>query len=357
MNRRERRAATKGSKTAPNALAAGEPDALYEAGLGHAREGRLLDAQLCCQQVLSQDPNYAAAMNLMGLLSMQAENFDQAVEWMSRAIRLDPKPEHLVSLAVALRRQGRHEEALKTVDAAVQLKPNDADLWLHTGDVLTELARNEQALLAFQHARRINPDHQGAHHKIGALLNRLSRHEEALAYLDRSDELHSNHAPTLAARAWALYHLNRWEESLAEGRRAHRLDSANPDICNNIGLSLWRLGRSEEALVWFDCALEIRPDFVAALDNKIICFFHIRRFDEVFVIYDRMKAVGLTHALTRWNVAVVHLLTGNFEAGWPGYQARLDLPRATYPQIPLPMWLGGEEIDGKTILIGTDEGL
>jgi hypothetical protein len=56
-------------------------------------------------------------------------------------------------------------------------------------------------------------------------------------------------------------------------------------------------------------------------------------------------------------VSLVHLLTGNFEAGWPGHQARLKLPSAKYPKIPRPIWLGGEEIEGKTILIAADEGL
>jgi len=70
-----------------------------------------------------------------------------------------------------------------------------------------------------------------------------------------------------------------------------------------------------------------------------------------------MKALGLNHALTDWNVSLVHLLTGNFEAGWPGHQARLNLPSASYPKIPRPMWLGEENIEGKTILVAADEGL
>jgi hypothetical protein len=35
----------------------------------------------------------------------------------------------------------------------------------------------------------------------------------------------------------------------------------------------------------------------------------------------------------------------------------LKLPSATYPKFPLPVWLGGENIEGKTILICADEGL
>jgi hypothetical protein len=70
-----------------------------------------------------------------------------------------------------------------------------------------------------------------------------------------------------------------------------------------------------------------------------------------------VKALGLNNTVTEWNVSLAHLLTGNFEAGWTGHQARLKLPSAKYPKIPRPMWLGEEEIEGKTILIAADEGL
>ena len=361
MKRHKRPAAasskTDRSRTVRNASKEGAPGALFEAGLGHFRAGRHLDAQLYCRQALEVNPEHADSLHLMGLLSLHARQFDHATEWITRAIRLDAKPEYLASLGTTRQQQGRYEEALKVFDKAVQLRPDDAELWRHVGDVLMQLSRLDQALLTFQHVLKLNSGHQHALYKSGALLSQLGRHEEAMAHLDRSKELLPNHTPTLQARAWALYHLNRWDESLAEARGASKLDSDNADTCNNLGLALWRLGRNEEALGWFDKALQVRPGFAAAFGNKIIALFHLHRFEAVFAHHDRMRALGLNHALTDWNVSLVHLLTGNFEAGWPGHQARLNLPSATYPKIPRPMWLGAEDIGGKTILIAADEGL
>jgi len=357
MNRRKRQAAAESSKTNGNASKEGAPSALFEAGLRHFRAGRHLDAQLCCRQALEKNPDHAETLHLMGQISLHSRQYDHATEWISRAIRLDPKVEYLASLGTTLQQQGRREEALKVFDKAVQLKPDDAELWRHLADILAQLARLDRALLTFQQVLKLNPDHQHALYKSGALLNQLGRHEEAIGYLDRSNELLPHHAPTLQARAWALYHLNRWDESLAEARGAYKLDPENADTCNNIGLALWRLGRNDEGLGWFDKAIEARPNFAAAFGNKIIALFHLHRFEAVFAHYDRMKALGLSHALTDWNVSLVHLLTGNFEAGWPGHQARLNLPSASYPKIPRPMWQGTEDIKGKTILIAADEGL
>ena len=60
-------------------------------------------------------------------------------------------------------------------------------------------------------------------------------------------------------------------------------------------------------------------------------------------------------------MALIQLLTGDFEAGWPGREARWKVASlsstAGYPKFPQPMWLGAGTIEGKTILVYADEGL
>ena len=89
MKRRERRAATGGpSPTLPGGSDAATPAALREAGLGLMRAERYLEAQMCCQQALALDPDHAGAQHLMGLLSIQSQQYDHAIEWISRAIHI-----------------------------------------------------------------------------------------------------------------------------------------------------------------------------------------------------------------------------------------------------------------------------
>jgi tetratricopeptide (TPR) repeat protein len=357
MSRHDRRAAGRKSRTASNSAGMATPAALYEAGLAHMKAGRFLDAQISCQQALAVDSNQADALHLMGLLSFQAKQYDHAVEWIGRAIRQDPRPAFLASLGGTLQQQGRYEEALNVLDKAVQLKPDDGELWRHLGDILVQLARFDRALLSFQQVLKLNPRHHDALYKSGALLNQIGRHAEAIAHLDLGHELSPNHVPTLQACARTLYNLNRFEESVSFGRRAYQLDPDDADTCNNLGSALRQLDRHQEALGWFEKAIENRSNFATALDNKLISLSCLHRFHEVFALYEHMKALGLNNTLTDWNVSLIHLLTGNFEAGWSGHQARLKMPSARYPRFPGPMWLGAEDIEGKTILIAADEGL
>jgi tetratricopeptide (TPR) repeat protein len=357
MNRRERRIAAKSSTAAPVAGSAASPDALNQAGVAHFQAGRRLDAQVCCQQALALDADHAATLHLMGLLSLQATQFDHAREWIARAIRRDARPEYLASLGAVLQQQGLYEEALQVVDKAVQLAPDNADLWKQLGDILLQQKRLNEALLTYQHVLKLNPQHQDAHCKSGALLAQFERYQDAITHLDASCELLPNHAPTLQVRSRTLFHLKRFEEALSAGRQTHALDSLDANTCNFTGLAAMQLNRHAEALQWFDRALEIRPDYVAALENRLLALVQLHRFEEVFAHYERMKALGLNGPSNEMNVGLAYLLMGNFEEGSPRYQARLDLPSATYPKLSRPMWLGEESIEGKTILAAADEGI
>lgn len=356
MNRRERRAAAQKTQAGSDGAGTSTPAELCEAGLRHLQSGQLLDAQRCCGEALQANPDHADALHLMGLIALHARQYDHAVEWTAHAIRQDPKVEYLVSLGTALQQQRRYEDALNVFAKAAQLRPDDAELWRNSGDVLVQMERYDQALLRYQHVLTLDPRHQDALYKSGALLNQFGRHADAIAFLDRSNEVLPDHPPTLRSRAQTLFNLKRFEESLADGKRACQL-APDADICNNIGAALRQLGRDAEALEWFDKALEIRPNSESALDNKIISLLHLHRFDELFALDDRIKLLGRGTAMTEWNVALAHLITGNFDAGWRGHEARLKLPSSKYPTFTQPRWRGEEEIEGKTILICADEGL
>jgi tetratricopeptide (TPR) repeat protein len=358
MNRRERRASARISQKASVGPGTSTPRALCDAGFGHLQAGRYLDAQICCQRALALDAGHADTLHLMGLLHLHDEQYDFAIEWITRAIRQgDPKPVYLWSLGTALQKQGRYEEALNAFDKAVQLKPDDADLWRNLGDVLIDLDRPAEAILSFQHALKLNPRHWDAANKSGHLLFRLERFEDALAHFNLCDELQPNRARTLQIRARTLRGLKRLDEALADNRRAYQLDPADPDTCNNIGDVLLSLGRQDEAVEWFDKALELRPDFIFALNNKAFTITQLHRFDEAFAIYERLNRTGANMPMIDFNLSLLQMLTGDFEAGWAGREARFNALSLVYPKFSQPMWLGQESIEGKTILIHTDEGL
>lgn len=372
MNRHERRAAARKVKAVSKVASAGTPTALHAvvgaqgvlvlhgAILQRVLAGRPLEALVYCQQALALDPENPETMNLMGVVHTETNQFDDAVEWVSRAIRKDPKPAYLTTLGIALLKLRRHDDAIEAFDKAAQLKPDDPEPWWHMGNVLIETGRSSDALLCFERTLKLNPGHGDAAYQAGHVLNGLERFEEALAYLDRSAQLRPDHALTVHMRALVLKNLNRLEEALVDNRRAIELDPTNADAYNNMGAVLQVLGQTEEALSWYDRSLEIRPNIARTLTNRGGALAELGRLDEAMVAYERAVAINPNCHEAVWKLALLQLLTGNYEAGWRGREAsRWGLPdlTAAYPRFSAPMWLGQESVAGKTIVICQDQGL
>jgi tetratricopeptide (TPR) repeat protein len=350
MNRQEHREAI------PTAADGAKAGLLYEAALQHMKAGRSIDGQLYCQQALAVDPNHAGTLHLMGLLSLQHQQYDHALEWVARALRQEANPAYFLSLGTILQLQGRHDEALRIVDGTIEHNPDNADLWMLRGSTLVNLNQPSDALLSFQQVLKLHPQHWGAARQCGIILQGLGSIEESLAYLSLCNALRPNDVRTLLMCAALLNAQKRFEEALTLCRQAHALEPVNPEICDKTGIVLRSLCRDEEALQWFDKALALLPSFRDALQNRAAALTKLHRFREAFDTYERLKTADPNDALAELGIAHLHLLTGNFAAGWTGREARWKITRS-YPGFSQPMWLGNDSLKDKTILIAADEGL
>jgi tetratricopeptide (TPR) repeat protein len=359
MSHRGRRPAAETSKIRSVAAKAGELAALREAAGIHMQAGRYLDAQLCCEQALALDAENPETLHLAGIVCFNSGQYDHSVEWISRAVRREPKSVYLADLGAALAKQGRIDEAVKAADMAVQLTPDDASLWRHIGNVLIDAERHADALLCFQHALKLDPRQWEAAYKAGHLLHDAGRFEEALSHLERSVEQRPDSAPTLHLRALVLKSLNRFDEASADSVRAIELDPTNADACGNLAKILQTLGRNEEALSWYDRSLALGPNVARTVTNKAMLLAELGRFDEAMKEYQRALVIEPGQAAAAWNLSLLQMLTGNFEAGWQGREARWRIPQlaAGYPKLSTPIWLGDDPVAGKTVFICADEGL
>lgn len=351
MNRRERRIAAKQSGQVT-------PATLCQAGFAHLQSGRLAEAKLCCQQALTLNEQHPDALHLLGVLCFHAQQPDAAVESIGRAVQQAPKAEYLLSLATVLERQGRLEDAQSHYSRALTLKPDDAGLWNHLGNLLWQIGRKDEAAQHLLQALQLKPDYWEAAHNCGMLLLELGRHADAAKCFDAAEKLNPS-AALYQMRAVCLSAENRFEEAEADYEKSIALDPSLAETHNNLGLLHWRFGRLEQAFACFDRALAFRPDFHAVLNNKAVVLLHLQLLDEAFATLQRSLAAAPNDAQTLFYLATLQLLTGDFERGWVAREARWRLPSVGLVDrgFSQALWLGDQPLEGKTILLHSDEGL
>src|SRR5262245_49447547 len=129
-------------------------------------------------------------------------------------------------------------------------------------------------------------------------------------------------------------------------------------LCNR-GLILHDLGRYAEAIDSFNRALILKRDNVPALYNRGLAQVALNRPKEALASFSRAIALEPGHADAQFNAAMVHLLLGDFRAGWTQYEWRWRRPEGAAVQrsFAQPLWLGDRPLADKTILLHAEQGL
>lgn len=132
---------------------------LYDTALLAERTGKPEVLEQRIRQLLQLKPDHAHALNALGYsLADRGIRLDEAEQLITKAVRLAPEdPFILDSLGWVLFRQGRHSEALSTLQRAFAMKA-DPEIAAHLAEVLWTVGRKEEAQRLLTDTLRAHPD-------------------------------------------------------------------------------------------------------------------------------------------------------------------------------------------------------
>jgi tetratricopeptide (TPR) repeat protein len=122
---------------------------------------------------------------------------------------------------------------------------------------------------------------------------------------------------------------------------------------------LVRLFRPAEALHDFFNAVVRRPDYADAYINAGNAEKGLGRYEEALHNFERALTIRPDDPTATWSKAVLKLALGEFREGWPLYEARFRLEHAAPLQrnFGVPRWPGAEPLEGRTLLVHSEQGL
>jgi len=180
--------------------------------------------------------------------------------------------EALRETADNLLRMGRSEEA--------------AALYCDHGSALQNLGRTEEALVAFNRTLTIDPRHAASWNGRGNTLTQMKRYREALQSYDRALVIRADYSEAAANRL----------RLFAEGGGSQDLANA---LCER-GALLAEDMRYEDAIIHFDEALLVKPDFTDDLCNRASALYHLGKLEDALKCFDIALTLDPRHAVS-WN--------------------------------------------------------
>jgi tetratricopeptide (TPR) repeat protein len=308
---------------------------------------------------LAKNPDNAAAWNNRGTALYELKRFDEAIASYDRALAIVPNfAFSLSNRGAALFALKRFDEAVASYDRALAVQPDYIEALSNRGNALKELKRFDEALASFDCALAVQPDYAEAHVNRGVVLQELRRLDEALASCDRALAIRPDFVEALSNRGSVLHDLKRFDEALSSCDRALALRPQYADAHANRATALHALKRFEEALASFDRAAALQPNLAKAHYNRGNTLRMLGRFEDAVESYQRECAARPNFAEAHYNDALCRLLIGDLRRGWDEHEWRwhtkeLGRGKRDFPQ---PLWAGGQEIVGRTILLHAEQG-
>lgn len=264
----------------------------------------------------------------------------------------------IINQAFQLHQSGQIRDAINLYMKALARQENNAQLLYFLGTANFQIGQMKLASEQLRKSARIDPKNPFTLNNLGSTLQALNQPEAALASFDKALALKPDYAEAHCNRGNALKDLKRREEALASYARALALKPDYAEVYNNQSQPLQELNRLAEALTSCDRALALRPDYVEAHNNRGGILQALNRLDESLSSFDKALALKPDFAEAYWNKALIMILRGRYLEGWELFEWRFrkaDL-RTHYHDFPQPAWRGQEGIQGKKLLICSEQG-
>ncbi len=171
------------------------------------------------------------------------------------------------NLAMALMKEGRTDEALHNLVAAVNLTPDSPRVNNDLGIILLQEGEIDGAIGYFSRAVELNPAYSSAHYNLATALIQSKKFDEAISHYLIALKLAPNNKETLNDLANLLVARGRDNEALSYYAKALDLDPRDPEVHNNMGVVMIHIGKIREAVRHFRIALQLNPEYADAQKN------------------------------------------------------------------------------------------
>ncbi|UCE36413.1 MAG: tetratricopeptide repeat protein [Thermoplasmata archaeon] len=300
--------------------------------LGQAliKVNRLNDALKVFEKALHLEPRNVDCWALRGkvLVLLTSKMHSDAVKSFDTALKIEPKDKKALDFkGEAYEGMNRpdlakecylsileyHPNEMEFYDRILRLTPEDTNIWVMKGKVLSEKGKFQDALECYDQALKIDTKDKDIWAKRAEILGKMEDYDEATLSFKKGIEL-DDKDKLLWKGLGSILHLN---GSLKEAQDAYenaiKLDEEDMELWNNKGLVLFEMEKFEEAVNDYEKALSLAPDNIPTLENKKKALMALPMHEDVLIVCDRIIELDSKNIQAKNDKGSVLLILGRHE--------------------------------------------
>lgn len=164
-------------------------------GTALSQQDKVTQAIPVLKKAMARNSRHVGVRNNLGDAYLKCGEYTKAIELFRSVIRMDTKghiPEARINLGVAYLETDQHENAVKALQTAIDLLPDNVEAYNNLGSALFSLKRHQEAENAYRQALSLNPDFALAADNLAVCLRKQGKLREALAQHLQANDLNQD---------------------------------------------------------------------------------------------------------------------------------------------------------------------
>jgi tetratricopeptide (TPR) repeat protein len=233
--------------------------------------------------------------------------------------------EALFGIGIILKKQKKFDLAIQFLSKAVESNPGKTEVLLMRGRIFRLQGMPENAISDFTEVIKKHPNNYEALIARGITFGQINQLNAAINDFSLAISLNSNCASAFYNRGVVYEKLHQFNSAIEDYSIAIKHNPRDYKAYNNRGFARRETKCFDAALKDFEKSVEINPDFAEGYFNKSLTLLSVGNYEEGFKLYEH-----------RWKTKHFQSQIRNFSQ---------------------PLWLGKEDLKGKTILLHSEQGL
>ena len=250
--------------------------------------GDINKANDICLKVIEEQPNNFNALQLLGVIAFQKENYLKSAHIFKKAIKVNSNhAETHNNYSLALCRLNKFEEAIISWDKAIKINPNYAEAFYNQGNAYSELKKFNSALKSYNKAIEIKPNYKQAYNNRGNVLKDLNLLNQALESYNKALEIKPTNAEEYNNCGNIYLELRLLNEAVKYYNEAIKINPNYAEAHYNYGKALYKLKRPSEAIESYKKSIKINPNYAEAYNNLGNAYSQLKLLNEAVKCYEQ----------------------------------------------------------------------
>ena len=213
------------------------------------------------------------------------------------------------NMGMAFQSQNRLDEAQACYHKALEINPDYAAAWNNLANVFMEKGKLIEAESFYQKALEAKPDLPEAYNNLGNVLKEQGRLDEAIRNYHNALALRPNYPEAYNNLGNAYQEKKALADAIRVYQQALRIDQSNYKTYSNLGSAYQKDGQLYRALSCYKKALELQPEFAEAYNNAGNLLLEIGEIHQALESYQRALHFYPDYAVAHSNL----LLAMNYQ--------------------------------------------